>query len=354
MSSAPLRALGFFLLWAGCGSDVTVGAVYVEQTELMDQDGDGFAPIDGDCDDELPWVNPSEVDVCDGLDNDCDGLVDQAGVCNVEDLVAQEVLLDVLFLVDETPGMSSLQERIGLGAGDLVTRLFEEEGDFRVGVGSTSPGREGELESPFGYPWIERNLGDASATDWLREGVALGDGAVIGAARAALEATRGHPFHRDGAHLMVVLASLDDDQTPSAPELDQLLSSLDIWKHLDRVSVHGIVPGEACESGPAPDHMALIDHTGGTSMDACDVDADLGAFLGTIAQVGAEEGLMRRFPLSAPAVESTIIVQVLDDDTASLVEEWVYEAAQPAVVLGSPPPRNTRVHIAYRADISPR
>ena len=39
---------------------------------------EGAAPRDGDCDDGLPGVNPGVVEVCDGADNDCDSLVDDA------------------------------------------------------------------------------------------------------------------------------------------------------------------------------------------------------------------------------------------------------------------------------------
>ena len=56
---------------------------------FVDQDGDGFgsgeeqcseagvAPLDGDCDDAEASVNPGAEEICDGLDNDCDGQVDQ-------------------------------------------------------------------------------------------------------------------------------------------------------------------------------------------------------------------------------------------------------------------------------------
>jgi len=40
-----------------------------------DQDGDGFAACD-DCDDSLPAVNSSATEICDGIDNDCDGWTD--------------------------------------------------------------------------------------------------------------------------------------------------------------------------------------------------------------------------------------------------------------------------------------
>ncbi len=40
-----------------------------------DMDGDGYTEDDGDCDDNNPKLSPGENEICDGLDNDCDGNV---------------------------------------------------------------------------------------------------------------------------------------------------------------------------------------------------------------------------------------------------------------------------------------
>ncbi len=44
-----------------------------------DCDGDGLTRLAGDCDDTRPSIHPGAPEVCDGLDNDCDGAVDEDG-----------------------------------------------------------------------------------------------------------------------------------------------------------------------------------------------------------------------------------------------------------------------------------
>ena len=64
--------------------------------DVSDFDLDGFSPAAGDCDDSDPGRYPGADELCDGVDNDCDGTVDNgatafceaAGLCSTASCVA--------------------------------------------------------------------------------------------------------------------------------------------------------------------------------------------------------------------------------------------------------------------------
>ncbi len=116
-----LLLLGWGLLLAGCESDQTGGCTYdidcpgtqvcVEGVcrdwvpadpckdvacdpgeicvdglcvdEARDEDGDGFS-LSVDCDDSDPDVNPDASEICNQIDDDCDGATDEDNVCGEE------------------------------------------------------------------------------------------------------------------------------------------------------------------------------------------------------------------------------------------------------------------------------
>ena len=51
----------------------------IDDNETHDLDGDGYTECQGDCDESDDSTHPGALDLCDdGLDNDCDGDVDEA------------------------------------------------------------------------------------------------------------------------------------------------------------------------------------------------------------------------------------------------------------------------------------
>ena len=74
------RSLIFFLLIAGCETpeaEKPDDTAAVNNVVAVDEDGDGFLVSEGDCDDNNAGAYPDAPELCDGLDNDCDTLVDE-------------------------------------------------------------------------------------------------------------------------------------------------------------------------------------------------------------------------------------------------------------------------------------
>ena len=63
-----------------CGPGlICQGGICVPNCPDLDQDG--WTTCDGDCDDTNPAVHPGAAEQCNGMDDDCDGQVDEWGVC---------------------------------------------------------------------------------------------------------------------------------------------------------------------------------------------------------------------------------------------------------------------------------
>ncbi len=70
---------------AGPGSgDAVSGSVtfspWLTSSVFNDFDGDSFSECAGDCNDTAAAINPNATEICDGVDNDCDGSVDEGGL----------------------------------------------------------------------------------------------------------------------------------------------------------------------------------------------------------------------------------------------------------------------------------
>ncbi len=62
---------------APCEDTANCAGVLDEGNNGDDEDGDGYTPSENDCDEGDSAVNPDGVERCDGIDNNCDGVVDE-------------------------------------------------------------------------------------------------------------------------------------------------------------------------------------------------------------------------------------------------------------------------------------
>ena len=66
------------LVKAAVGLIMTAGIwMLVHPADCTDHDGDGFSECTGDCDDTNPAIHPGAVEICNHLDDNCDGRIDE-------------------------------------------------------------------------------------------------------------------------------------------------------------------------------------------------------------------------------------------------------------------------------------
>ena len=71
--SHPAALFAALLLLAGCPGPP-------EDTGPVDADGDGFS-VEVDCDDQAASVHPGAQELCNGVDDNCEGVADEGDNC---------------------------------------------------------------------------------------------------------------------------------------------------------------------------------------------------------------------------------------------------------------------------------
>jgi len=75
------------------GADTTekiwTSPIWIEEADETDDDGDGYAEVDGDCDDIDAAIHPGAVEIANAKDDDCDGDVDE-GLGDDDDSAADD------------------------------------------------------------------------------------------------------------------------------------------------------------------------------------------------------------------------------------------------------------------------
>ncbi|AKF07607.1 putative metal-binding motif-containing protein [Sandaracinus amylolyticus] len=101
---------------AGCEALRCLAGACVEVAPIRDADGDGHAPppCGTDCDDRVVTVSPDATEVCDLVDQDCDGAVD-------EDAAPTAIRFDLTTL-DPTMSATSWGDRVIVSDGEFTAR----------------------------------------------------------------------------------------------------------------------------------------------------------------------------------------------------------------------------------------
>jgi len=212
---------------------------------------------------------------------------------------------DVLFVVDNSDSMAGEQDALADGFSAFIALADELELDYQIGVITTDLAAGGVLVG---------DVVDPSSVDTFAENAKVGVGGPdqeqgLAAAALSLQSPEGFSSHlREGAFLVVVFVSDEDDQSPEATAtyLDTYRAAVD--DDLERLKIHAIVgPSGGCDSAvDGVRYRELVTQAQGIVSDIC--DADFGAAL---SMIGLESfGYKTNFALSHAADPSTVEVVV--------------------------------------------
>ena len=361
-----MRACLAIVLLTACSVVIDVGEEQPSAEQRADVDGDGYRPLDGDCDDTDARVGPQFPEDCDGLDNDCDGRIDLDGsrdVCQIEQSFEQRSVLDVLLVIDNSFGSEDLQARVANGADEMVEAMLTSGADVHLGVISTDMDdaeHQGRLIERFGLRWISSEEPEDFAVEWLEAVVQPGtDGSFNERGRAtayqAMTTERNEHnfgFLRDHATAQVVFITDDEDNSGTFPSVSSYLDFLSSLKGgLDRAAVHAIVDDDGECGSIGDDYMQLVDVTAGLLHDVC--DPGYATFLGDLGAVAAQRSLLDRFALThVPEFESIAVEIRFPSGFLHIPDHssWEWLEASNEVVLDAPPSVGSDVTVQYRMD----
>lgn len=325
-----------------------------------DADLDGVTDC-SDCDDADPTAHPGAPDLCDGVDNDCDGAVDRdfdgVGVCSAD--YDSTPRADFLFVIDNSCSM--LDQTAGLNqTSDPFISALSPDVDYHVGVVSTDmfdSNHSGKLRQAGGVRWIDRDTPNSALVFASMVGLGTGGDSAPkhrDAVYAALEVHGVEGGYNEGflrsdgsLDVVVISDSLDQSFSIGLDEFSDYLLAL--RPDSTQVRVHAIVsedPPCATAWTSEPSWLALQAQTGGLFQSVCDLD-----WTTTLQGIAAAGDALQEFTLPEPADRDSLAAVVASTPYPPHTEYSALDlellADGVTVRLPEPAPRQGTVTIFY-------